>query len=250
MVGYLAAVLVLRVALAVCRFLFAPARAHLRVVPMGDAAAAFWTRWTTVFVAWFAFGWVTIELLRRLGVSAPSARLVAYALGVGLLAIGLRMIWRPTGDTGRGVRLALSGLAVAIWVAGPPTTGSRRPPPPTGSGSRCRSSAGGEGQAGLAAAQQAMSRPEPPPPSEGPAAVSHGHAASASAASSAVAGNVLLSRKMPPRSGPAACPEPVELVLGVDAVGGEPVDALDLGRSGTGLPRTSGSGEALRHFGG
>ena len=116
-VGYLAAALVLRVALAVCRFLFAPARADLRVVPMGDAAAAFWTRWTTAFVGWFAFGWVTIELLRRLGLSVPSVRLVAYTLGVGLLAIGLRMIWRPTGDTGRGTRLALSALAVAIWVA-------------------------------------------------------------------------------------------------------------------------------------
>jgi small-conductance mechanosensitive channel len=115
-VGYLAAVLVLRVALAVCRFLFAPARAGLRVVPMGDAAAAFWTRWATAFVGWFAFGWVTIELLRRLGLSVPSVRLVAYALGVALLAIALRMIWRPTGDTGRGTRFALSALAVAIWV--------------------------------------------------------------------------------------------------------------------------------------
>jgi small-conductance mechanosensitive channel len=115
-VGYLAAVLVLRVALAVCRFLFAPARAPLRVVPMGDAAAAFWTRWTTAFVAWFAFGWVTIELLRRLGLSVPSVRLVAYALGVALLAVALRMIWRPTGDTGRGLRVALSAWAVAIWV--------------------------------------------------------------------------------------------------------------------------------------
>jgi moderate conductance mechanosensitive channel len=116
-VGYLAAVLVLRVGLAVCRFLFAPARAHLRVVPMGDAAAAFWTRWTTALVAWFAFGWVTIELLRRLGLGVPAVRLVAYALGIALLAIALRMIWRPTDDTARGLRVALSAWAVAIWVA-------------------------------------------------------------------------------------------------------------------------------------
>ena len=38
--GYLFAFLILRVTLALCHFLFAPAHAELRVVPMNDAAAS------------------------------------------------------------------------------------------------------------------------------------------------------------------------------------------------------------------
>ena len=56
--GYLFAFLMLRVTVALCHFLFAPAHAELRVVPMNDAAASFWQRWIAAFVGWFALGYV------------------------------------------------------------------------------------------------------------------------------------------------------------------------------------------------
>jgi len=34
---------------------------------MGDGAASFWQRWIVAFVGWFALGYVTIQLLFRLG---------------------------------------------------------------------------------------------------------------------------------------------------------------------------------------
>ena len=115
-IGYLAAVLAFRVALELCRFLFAPDRPALRVVPMSDEAARFWTRWTAWFVGWFAFGYVTIEHLLALGVSLPSCQLLAYVLGFGLLAIALRMIWRPMAAARRSGRVRATILVLLIWL--------------------------------------------------------------------------------------------------------------------------------------
>ena len=113
--GYLFAFLILRVTLALCHFLFAPAHAELRVVPMNDAAASLWQRWIAAFVGWFALGYVTIQLLLRLGMSLPAAEILAYTLGLALLLIALRIIWRPGSSTAG--RAAGSVLAVLIWIA-------------------------------------------------------------------------------------------------------------------------------------
>jgi moderate conductance mechanosensitive channel len=98
--SYLTAFLVLRIALAFARLLLAPdgrdesASARFRIVPMGDEAARYWYRRIGVFVGWFAFGYATVALLIELGLPPAHRRLVAYALGLGLLAIGLDIAWR------------------------------------------------------------------------------------------------------------------------------------------------------------
>lgn len=115
--GYLVAVLALRVTLALGRFLFAPENERLRVVPMNDGAARFWHRWNAVFVGWFAIGYVTIELLRQLGMSLPAAQDLAYLLGLGLLAIAIRMIWRPGRPPKVAGRIVRTVLAVMVWIA-------------------------------------------------------------------------------------------------------------------------------------
>ena len=108
MLGYLLAFLVLRSAWFGPRFLFAAVNPEFRVVPMSDAAASLWYRSTVAFVGWYAFGYVTILLLRRLGMSFASSQLLAYLLGLGLLAIALRLVWpglddgRPRRRDGRG----------------------------------------------------------------------------------------------------------------------------------------------------
>lgn len=101
--AYLIAALLLRFALLGSRILLSPrAVGHhdpeaLRVIPMGNEAAWFWHRRIVLFVGWFAFGWATVELLSTLGFSPDGRRLVAYALGIGLLALAVEAVWKwPT----------------------------------------------------------------------------------------------------------------------------------------------------------
>ena len=70
-----------------------------------------------MFVAWFAFGLITIELSaqprRR---ACRPAQLLAYVLGLGLLAIALRMVWRPVADRRHAGRLRQDPGRCAIWL--------------------------------------------------------------------------------------------------------------------------------------
>ena len=92
--GYLLVFLVIRVAVVVGHFLLSPHHEHFRIIPMDTAAARFWHRRFVVFVGWFAFGYVEIGLLSRLGLSLAGRQLIAYVLGLGLLAIALEAVWR------------------------------------------------------------------------------------------------------------------------------------------------------------
>jgi hypothetical protein len=89
----------------------------------------------TAFFGWFAFGWVTVGLFSTFGFSLAGRQLVAYMLGLGLLAIALECVWRrpvaqdqgsevPSPEThrlGRGARNALLSVGIALlwglWVA-------------------------------------------------------------------------------------------------------------------------------------
>jgi moderate conductance mechanosensitive channel len=92
--GNLAAFLALRVAMVVGRLLLAPYLDRFRIIPMDTAAARFWYRRLVAFVAWFAFGWVAVGLGVTLGYSLEARQLVAYVLGLGLVAIALEAVWR------------------------------------------------------------------------------------------------------------------------------------------------------------
>jgi small-conductance mechanosensitive channel len=139
--GYLLAFLAVRLALVIGRVLLAPGGRYdhdierFRVIPMSTTAARYWYRRLGLLVAWFALGWVTLVLLGVLGFSPDARHLVAYMLGLGLLGIGLEMVWRrpraAPGDVqsvsgrrrlGRGAaNVLLSGyflLLWALWVAG------------------------------------------------------------------------------------------------------------------------------------
>src|SRR5215469_3394484 len=94
LLGYLVAFLVLRIAIVLGHFLLSPHHEHFRIIPMDRAAAWFWCRRFAAFVGWFAFGWVLVGLTRTLGWSPEGRELVAYALGLGLLAIALEAVWR------------------------------------------------------------------------------------------------------------------------------------------------------------
>jgi small-conductance mechanosensitive channel len=92
--GYLFAFLIVRLTLVLGRFLFAPGGERFRIVPVNTEAAWFWVRRLALFTGWLAFGWVTVGLLATLGVAIGVRLIVAYTLGLGLLAIGLELAWR------------------------------------------------------------------------------------------------------------------------------------------------------------
>ena len=129
--GYLIAFLVLRIANAVAHFLLAPHHERFRIIAMDTVAARFWHHRLVAFVGWLAFGWVTVGLGATLGYSLEARQLVAYTLGLGLLAIALEAVWRRpvaldegneapslvTHRFGRGAaNTALSVGAVLLWV--------------------------------------------------------------------------------------------------------------------------------------
>jgi small-conductance mechanosensitive channel len=125
--GYLIAFLVLRLTLVTARFLLAPGGERFRILPMSTAAAWFWYRRLGLLVGWLAFGWVTVGLLRTLGMAPEARQIVAYTLGLGLLAIGLEAVWRRpvvAGAAGsekyrigrRGASWLLSVYFAALWL--------------------------------------------------------------------------------------------------------------------------------------
>ena len=129
--GLLIAFLAVRIAIVIGRFLLAPRHERFRIIPMSAVAARFWYRRLVMFVGWFAFGWVWVGLLGTLGWSLEGHQLVAYVLGLGLLAIALEAVWRRPapldGSTaasspvtrrfGHGARnAALTVGIVLLWV--------------------------------------------------------------------------------------------------------------------------------------
>jgi small-conductance mechanosensitive channel len=136
--AYLVAAVVLRLTLVLGRFLLAPdisgpEAERFCVIPLSADAARFWYRRLALFVGWFAFGRATLDVLSALGFSPEARELVAYALGLGLLAIALNVVWaRPrTADalpdaTGQPARHAITPWLLSLcllllwgfWVVG------------------------------------------------------------------------------------------------------------------------------------
>jgi moderate conductance mechanosensitive channel len=95
--GYLVAFLCAWLARIVAGLLLAQSggrAARFRIVPMSDPAAKFWQRRIIIAVVVLAFAWVTLGLLRTLGVSPAGLKLLSYIAGVFLLGLGLEVIWR------------------------------------------------------------------------------------------------------------------------------------------------------------
>jgi small-conductance mechanosensitive channel len=129
--GYLLAFVALRLALVISRTLLAPdggrQAEQLRVVPMNDTTARFWHIRLGVFTGWFAFGWTTVQLLDTLGLAVPARQIVAYGLGLGLLALGIEIAWhrpraaaggmpRPQRRLGSIGAWLLSAYFIALWL--------------------------------------------------------------------------------------------------------------------------------------
>ncbi len=128
--GYLVAFLCVWLAWVVGGFLLAPGgdrAARFRIVPMSDPAAKIWNRRLIIAVGVLGLAWVTLDLLRTLGVSPGGLQLISYIAGLFLLGLGLEVIWRrPASAPGieqakqrlgrRGQSVLATLLFVLIWV--------------------------------------------------------------------------------------------------------------------------------------
>ena len=125
LLGYLLVFLAIRLVLAVGRFLLAPGGAghpdvsRFRIVPMTTPAARFWHWRLALIVGWFVFGWVLVHDTSLFGVSAETRELLAYALGLVLLAIAIDMVWRaPPSSTPDALESAEARSRRHAWAAG------------------------------------------------------------------------------------------------------------------------------------
>ncbi|MFO0996154.1 MAG: mechanosensitive ion channel family protein [Alphaproteobacteria bacterium] len=121
--GYLIAIVAVRLVLAFGRFLLAPGGERFRILPMSTPAAYFWFRRTSLIAAWLAFVSVTASLLATLGFAPESLRTIADLNALGVLILMLEANWRAPREAsdvtahGRRVQLLLLSLyLVALWI--------------------------------------------------------------------------------------------------------------------------------------
>ncbi len=128
--AFLVATVVLRLTLALLRFLLAPDLSALRVIPMTDDSARFWLKRWGWFIGWLVFSVALLDLLSlALGFTREERQVFAYMLGLGLVAIMCEAAWRrpmkvtEASDgalTSRGRHYAVATLvsvyAVLLWA--------------------------------------------------------------------------------------------------------------------------------------
>jgi len=135
-VAYLIAVIILRLTLMAGQLLLAPTARNpgeieiFGLLPIATDAARYWYWRLALFVGWFALGWATVDVLTALGFSPAARAIVAYLLGLGLLAISIGVAWTwpqsnpdEVSSEGRPPRISgaigaslLSLYFVALWV--------------------------------------------------------------------------------------------------------------------------------------
>ncbi len=91
---FLFAIIVFRLIRYIALLMLSPAHPQRRIMPIGDARAAFWLTRISAFVGLFAFGWALATSLGALGIPRPHPTIIAYILGIGLVAITIEAIWR------------------------------------------------------------------------------------------------------------------------------------------------------------
>lgn len=125
-IAIVVALMGVRLALAVLRLVLRPADDSDRSLAFYDfdrPTARFWYRHLGGFIVWFAAGWAIISTLRVLGMPREALQLLAYLMGLGLVAIAMDIVWRQpkpadaaAAATGNAKRWLASIAIAAFWV--------------------------------------------------------------------------------------------------------------------------------------
>lgn len=88
----------------------------------GEAERLFWRRRVTALAGILFFGWALVSVMPQLGFSPDMVRLTALIFGLGLLAVGIEIVWRRPVAVVSPVRAYLLTLYLVVlwlvWVAG------------------------------------------------------------------------------------------------------------------------------------
>jgi small-conductance mechanosensitive channel len=99
----LGAALLTLIAYNLLNVLLSPNKRQLRYVPLSDAIARHFRIRLVLAVGWYFLGTALVEVMRLLGIDSEIVQTAAYILGLGLLAIGLELMWRrPLNREGAG----------------------------------------------------------------------------------------------------------------------------------------------------
>lgn len=83
-----------------------------------DTVARFWLRRIDLVAGLTLAGWVVVNVMSSSGFSAEVTKLAAFVLGLGILGIGIEVVWRrPRVTTSVIVRSLLSAYMVLLWLA-------------------------------------------------------------------------------------------------------------------------------------
>ena len=126
---FLCAIIAFRVVRAIAAMLLrpdGPAGRPTRLIEVDDAVARFWFVRVQLFAGLFLSGWTVVSLMPTLGFSVSAHELIGYALGLGLLAIAIEIVWRRPATRQAGVfghaRIWLTSVFLVLlwmaWVAG------------------------------------------------------------------------------------------------------------------------------------
>lgn len=117
-----------RMIICLSELLLAPGKgeAHIRLLPMEDISARFWSRRTSAFTIILFAGWAAAGVLAALAIPADTKSLIVYCIGIGLLAVAVEAVWHRPGprrdarDMGTGGWLLVASFCILwlFWIAG------------------------------------------------------------------------------------------------------------------------------------
>jgi small-conductance mechanosensitive channel len=117
-IAYVAGAILVYGAMILLRLVLSPGQPALRLVPLGDAAAAFLYRWLTAVWAVALFGLLTVNLLIGSGVPVEAERLLtALAGGVVMATLVFLFIAAPLAGAWRALGIVYVLVIAAFWIA-------------------------------------------------------------------------------------------------------------------------------------
>jgi len=110
-----------RVIIRLSKVLLAPANgrarlAPVRLIPMDDAAAMFWFSRVIIFTFIFFIGWAADGIMTALGFLWPVKVLVGYAIGIGLLAAAIEIVWHRPRPAGHPLHHGVFDWLLTFWL--------------------------------------------------------------------------------------------------------------------------------------